>query len=554
MQDESEIIRNLEHLRKSMRSNYSDYEQTYKDVQKFIAPHMGRFDKEANTNSDKARRRLIDSTARQAFRTLRSGMMSGVSSPSRPWFRLGLYDEDAADDPEVKDWLHTAQSRMYTVMRGSNLYRALNVAYGSLGAFGVYGGVMRGHFDDVFHVRSFQVGQFLIDDDEDGKVNRMAWTVPMTVRSVTDRFGIDKVSSRVKAMYKAGRHSDRVWVHAAIEQRMARNPASPLAIDMEFGLYYYEDGVTDRLLMNGGLERNGILSPRWDPVDGEAWPANSPGQEALGDAIQLEVQHRDKGMAIQLGYNPSMQGPPGSKRRQLRAIPGRMTEVTTTDIQRGGVRPTHDVSLNINHLSEDIRETQMRVKEAMFEPLFMMASQYGIEGAKNVTATAIAEMHEEKLIALGPVLEALDHSLLSPVVENAFHYMQAAEILPPPPDQIGGQPVKVEFISLLAQAQKAIGVAAIERTIGFVGTLAGMDPSAGDKLDVDAAIDEFADLVGPSPKIIVTTDKANEVRQARQQQIQQQQAVEAAQPLAQATKLISEANERGAVAVEGRAQ
>jgi hypothetical protein len=177
--------------------------------------------------------------------------------------------------------------------------------------------------------------------------------------------------------------------------------------------------------------------------------------------------------------------------------------------------------------------------------LFRMASQQGVDGVKNVTATAIVEMHEEKLIALGPVLESLDHGLLTPIIEATFHYMQEANILPEAPESLNGQPIKVEFISLLAQAQKAIGLASIERTIGFVATLANIKPEALDKLDADATVDEFVDQVGPPPGIILTTKQAEERRQARAQQQQQQMMMEQAEPMANAAKLISEANQRG---------
>lgn len=375
-----------------------------------------------------------------------------------------------------------------------------------------------------------------------------------TVKQLISEFGIENCSQRVKNMAKANQLHEFVDICGAVELRLDRDVSSALASNMPMALYYWEKGVTDKLLHKGGIATDGaILAPRWDPIDGETWSASSPGMDALGDAVQLQQQQRDKAMANQLAWNPSMQGPAGMRGRTHRAIPGRLTTVAAADLQKGGLRPTHEVRPDVSGLIMDIQETQRRVDEAFYAPLFRMASQYGIEGVKNVTATAIAELHEEKLIQLGPVLESLDHALLTPLIEATFHYMQEAEILPPAPQRLEGRPIKVEFISLLAQAQKAVGIAAIERTIGFVGTAAQLNPNALDKLDFDAAIDEFAEQVGPPPSIIVTTKDAMKNREARAKQQQQAAMMEQAEPMANAAKLLSEANERGQRAVEGGA-
>jgi hypothetical protein len=54
------------------------------------------------------------------------------------------------------------------------------------------------------------------------------------------------------------------------------------------------------------------------------------------------------------------------------------------------------------------------------------------------TAREIDERHEEKLLALGPVLERTNDELLDPIVDRAFALMEAAGLIPPPPRSCDG--------------------------------------------------------------------------------------------------------------------
>ncbi len=220
-----------------MQNDFGDYESHYRELRDAILPTKGRFsmgEKRVGTLN----KRIIDSSGRKYLRTLRSGMMAGVTSPSRPWFKLGLYDEEANDDPEVKAWLHTVQSRMYTVLRGSNVYRALDACYGDLGLYGTFGGLMRSHFDNVVHIHAFPMGRWLGADDEDGMGAALHWDVQMTVRQMVDRFGLEACSSAVQARFRANDLGQTFDVKAAAEVRMERDPMMLNAANKAMAIYY----------------------------------------------------------------------------------------------------------------------------------------------------------------------------------------------------------------------------------------------------------------------------------------------------------------------------
>lgn len=549
--DDAKVIDALQFREKSLRALWDNVQPSMADAAQWIDPARGRHLGLGDSADRRKQKVLIDSTPRKAYRILKSGLMGGLSSPSRPWFKLKLrgFDKPSHD---MQVWLDECQRRLYHVLAASNAYNALAQCYGDLGLFGCYAGVVRGSFDDVIHVQSFPVGSFVFGEDDNGQVDTLHWTLKMTVRQVVQRFGLDACSDRVRNQWKNNQLNDRVEIRAAIEPRLHRDPMKDgLASNMPVAVYYRESSVRDKLLHAGGLEYAGILGPRWETVVDDPWPISSPGRDALGDIKQLQSQQRDRDTAVQMSYKPPLMGPAHGARFSY--IPGAYNAVSMGDLAKGPIQAAIQVNPNIQHLDMGIAQTQGRVMEAFYADLFRMASEYGMQGAKDVTATAIAEMKEEKLIVLGPVLESLDRGLLTPLIQSTFHYMQEADIVPPAPDDAVGAEIQVEFISLLAQAQRAIGVAAIERTIGFAGTMAQVQQGVLDNLDGDALLREFADQVGFPSSGFRSPQAVEAQREAAAQQAQQQQMMEMAQPMAQAANLISEANARGqeALAAEG---
>ena len=190
----------------------------------------------------------------------------------------------------------------------------------------------------------------------------------------------------------------------------------------------------------------------------------------------------------------------------------------------------------------------------MYVDLFLMLAQgddNSQSGVQPMTAREVAERHEEKLLMLGPVLERLHSELLAPLIDIVFDRLIEANLLPPPPAAMHGQDLNVEFIGMLAQAQRAVGVSAVDRVIGTIGSIAqiqassGMTPTALDKLDVDETIDMYADMLGVDPNLIVANDKVAIVRQQRAQAQQQAQQAQQAEQQSNTMKNLSQSDTSG---------
>ena len=539
------IIKALDARRKGMDERYGVVDPSFRDVAHWLDPARGRYLGQDENGDARKRAALIDSTPRKALRTVRAGLMSGLSSPARPWFILRASGYERPTHA-MQVWLDECRRILFEVLAGSNAYASLMYAYGDLSLFGCFAGIARFSRENVVHVQSFPTGAYVWAESDEGGIDTLHWTMKMTVRQVVERYGLEAVSQRVKNQYEANNLNERVDICAAIEPRLTHDPMKPkYSRNMPVAVYYWEKGERSRLLHEGGLEaKSSIIGPRWETVIGDPWPVSSPGRDMLGDARQLQRQHIDRDTAVQAGYKPPMVGPVEAS--QFSYHPGAYNVLSVANMDKGRPVPIFQGQLNIQHLDAGIQATQSRVMEASFADLFRIASEYGVQGLKDVTATGIDQMRDEQLMVLGPVLESVDRGMLAPLVETAFHHCQQSGLLPPVPQDMDGVPVTVEFTGILFQAMRAIGIAPTERMIGFAGTVAGiLGPDVLKNLDGDKIVREFGEQIGFSANGFREPDMVEAERKAEAEAMQQQQMMDAMPQAAQAASLLSEASARG---------
>jgi hypothetical protein len=105
--------------------------------------------------------------------------------------------------------------------------------------------------------------------------------------------------------------------------------------------------------------------------------------------------------------------------------------------------------------------------------------------------------------------------------------------------------LKVEFISVLAQAQRAVASQGVDRLLGTVGQQGALNPHVLDKVDFDQVVDDYGEMYGVNPKIIVPDAKVAELRAQRQQQMAAQQAAAAMPVAADTAKTMGDVNAQG---------
>ena len=138
----------------------------------------------------------------------------------------------------------------------------------------------------------------------------------------------------------------------------------------------------------------------------------------------------------------------------------------------------------------------------IFADVFLSLSAQNYTG---MTATEVAERHQEKMLVLGPVLERLKNELLDPLIDRAFNLLSRQGLLPTPPESIQGLPLKVEYVSLIAQAQKAAGLSALVQGLNYAANLAAAKPELLSRVDYDCALEEGLNALGVAPTLLKST-------------------------------------------------
>lgn len=514
------------------------FEPHWRELSDFIIPRGSRFLTSEANRGDRRNNKIVDPTATMANRTLSSGMMSGITSPARPWFKLATPDPEMMDYGPVKLWLETVQNRMNDMFNKSNLYQSLPIIYSSLGTFGTGALAVLEDDEDVIRTMPFPVGSYYIANSPRLSVDTCFRKFSMTVRQLVREFGLNNVSSSTKSAFENGTYEKWVDVVHAVYPNMNRETGKMNAKNKAFRSVYFEvGGDNDKVLRESGYDEFPIMAPRWEVNGEDVYGSSCPGMIALGQVKALQLEQRRKAQQIDKQTNPPMIGPTSLKTQRVSLLPG---DITYVDQVTGaeGLRPAYQVNPNLGDLLGDIQDTRQLINSAYFVDLFMMLQNVN---TRSMPVEAVIEMKEEKLLMLGPVLERLNDEFLDPLIDRAFSMMARKNMLPPPPDVMQGMPLRIEYISVMAQAQKAIGLSSLERFVGFVGNLASAKPEALDKLDVDQAIDNYAVMSGVSPTVVVPQEQAQQTRNDRAQQQQQAMALQTGMAAVQGAKTLSEA-------------
>lgn len=508
----------------------------WRDINSFLLPRRGRF---LSSDTNKAllqNQKIIDSEATWALNVLVSGLLSGVTNPARRWFRLTPTDPALRENSAVKAWTHRVENLLYEIFSESNLYQVLPSVYEDMGCYGTAAMIHLDDFDDVARFQSFPIGEYRIAQDHKYKVNSIYRKFKMTVEQIVRAYGLKRASKVVKHAWKEKQFDKWIEVLHVIEPNDLHDETSPFAKDKKFRSVVLEVAGDGDLLHEGGFDNFRVYAPRWHLQNPDVY-GRGPGEEALGDIKQLMSQQKKKGEAIAKMVKPSMVAGSGMKNTRMSLLPG---DVTFSDTPKAsdGFAPAYMVQPRLAEFLQDMQEVKERIRRAFHADKFMMFAE--MEGVQPRNDLEVNVREQEKLLVLGPVLERLNHDLLRPLIDNTFQQCVDAGLIPDAPPELEGKPLKIEYMSVMADAQRSQGIAGLMDTAAFVANLAQLDEAVLDKFDMDQAIDEFTTMRGTPPSVIRGDDVVEGRRKGRAQQEQAMQQAAMTEQAATAAKTLSE--------------
>lgn len=534
----------LERARHSLWEEKVQNDAHWRDLNDFVSPRKARWFTSDRNKGDRRNQKIIDSTATFSLRTCQSGMHAGMTNPARPWVKLLTPDPELNEFWSVKNWLHTMTQRMLTVFSQTNLYNALPVHYGCKALFGTAATAILDDDDDLFRSYSYPIGSYAIATDVRGRVNQWAYQCRKTVLEIVESFLVDKAtnmidwskaSQTIRTLWDRGDFNAMIDVDWLVLPNRNYDPRKALDAtkNKPYASVYIERGQEREnvFLKRAGFDEFPILVSRWDVTGDDWWGTDCPGMVALGDVKQLQVGEKRSMQAVEKMLNPPLQAPTQVRNQKASLLPG---DITYNDVREGqkGITPIHETNMPIDALEVKQQACRQRISRAFYEDLFLMINQ--MQGIQPRNTAEIAERKEEKLIALGPVLERSKDELHDPLIDRVFAMMARRGLVLEPPPELIDMKLKVEYTSMMAQAQKLVGVAGHERFLMGASQLMAVFPGVKHKINVFQAIDDYNEMLGNNPQLVFPDDVAQANADAEAQAIAGQQKAAAAKDLASA--------------------
>jgi len=508
----------------------SEWESEWRSISDFLLPGRGIYSGSSRPSKRKLTSpKVINTVAEDALYVLTSGMHGGLTSPSRPWFKLEWTDDDLKNQEMLKMWLQDCETRLHDALHQSNFYSVINSFYVEYAGFGT-GCAYVGHDtdnDDVpFRFELLTAGEYAFSQGADGKIDQFFRVVFLTERQLVDRFG-KKTSAEAQRRVKANEPAvDKKYVSVLECVKKAphnKMPYTRVFYEMQSGSGRASASGEKAPLEVSGFHEFPYPLARWGTIGSDMYGIG-PGSRALPDIKRLQEMEKAFLMATHKAINPPLNAPARMKGK-LNTLPGGYNYYSNP---QETVNELYQIRFDYQGVGGAVERVEQRIQRNFFNDIFLTAARD--PNATPYKATEVNAREQEKMLRLGPVIERLQHEFLQPLIERCFNIMQRKgkfQDLPPELAQMA-QEYNISLVSPLATAQRMVAIQGINTFMGFVGNMMQFDQSIADNVDMDEATREVGDISGIRMGIL-RTQKDVEARRmqraqamARQQQQQQE--------------------------------
>ena len=519
----------ITNLRLQLYNNRSRAANKWRTISTNISPYRLKNPPYERFDYGRKRQRILRNVAGLSLRTFVSGMHSGATPPTRPWFYLTTINPDLFKNHRAKQWLAKTEAIIQQYLGVSNFYRVTPSVYKDIGLFSNAAYAMLPDPTYGFWFYPFSVGTFGFAANSRGTIDTFFRDFTLSVRQVVHRYGQLNAGDRidwsdihpyVKDLWEEGRYQDQVVLSNVIIPNPHPNPDAIHSSEKLYQSYTYVASIQpgtasttnaslpsigigydhQKFLSIKGYDYFPIICPRWEVQGEEDYGIDGPSEMAISYVMTLQEKEKFRLEGLGKLARPPMIGPASLKQHQANVLAGGITYMD--DEGRGRLEPVFAVDPKLNELAQSQDMDIEDIRKCYFEDLFLMLTS---EAPKtHVTKAAIEERAAERMQALVPILGQLDEDQNNKVIENALLLLGRMGALPPVPDELKGQQIRPEYISTLAKAARSASAFAVEKALGFAADLAQAtgDTSLPRIFKLPEVVRAYADYVGADPNLI----------------------------------------------------
>lgn len=504
------LYEHLESSLNSMRMARTSWWTHWAEIARFFLPKRYRFlvtAKQAG-RGHQINDAIVDSAGTLALRTCAAGLWTGLTSPSRPWFKLAAADLGVELPPDAKLWLETLERQVYAVFAQSNFYTVTAQGFEDVSGFGT--APLIGYEDDRDVVRWYLpvAGEYFLRVGARGNVDTLYREFTYTLKQVVERFGYKALPEELQEAWNRGRENlDREFVVChAIEPNFAVAPKGgegkgEFPVQQAFPtreVYWLKGRVGRGPLSKQGFNEDPLMVMRWSTTSNDPY-GRSPGMDALGDQKQVQIETRRKAEFIDKLVRPPMLADVGLKNQPTSIVPGMVTYVSTEGGKKG-FQPAFEVNAGgLAPLVEDIEKVTKRIERVFFNDVFMAISQR--EGVQPLNQLELSKRDLERLQVLGPFITRFENEFASPAILRVIGILERRKLVAPMPKSLRNVRLKLDYVSIMRVAQRQAESVAMKDVFATAGALSSAAKAAGlpdpiRTFDLDKAMAVYADLQG----------------------------------------------------------
>jgi hypothetical protein len=494
---------------------------------------------------------IIDCTPTLAVNVCASGMWSGLTSPSRPWFEVGSLPGYEVDH-DGATWLEETTATCYDVLDQSNFYQVMAQGFQDVTVFGTAPIVVYEDYEDVIRLYLPCAGEYYLAASGRLDITDLYREFAFTVKEIVDMFRVKNCPEEVVSKFRQGGSSldlEYVVCHAIEPNFEISKAGSEEAEDrlvpgsFAYREIYWLKGIKTRQpLSKRGFNTKPFMVARWATTSNDPY-GRSPCMEALGDNKQIQLETRRKAEFLDKGVRPPMGANPELKHEPSSIISGMVTYMSTEGGKKG-FWPLFEVNPQwLAGITGDIEKVAARIERALYVDIFMAITR--MEGVQPRNELELTKRDLERLQQLGPVIELFENEFANPFFVRLLDILERRKIIKPKPPSLQGIPLRIKYTSILRLAQRSAEAVGMKDFFGTMGGMSSAAKAAGvpDPLrvvDLDKSARKYAEVTNFPIDCLFTDREVQQHDQVRSQAMKQAQQPAQAMAAVQAAKTLSE--------------
>jgi hypothetical protein len=243
---------------------------------------------------------------------------------------------------------------------------------------------------------------------------------------------------------------------------------------------------------------------------------------ALPDVKMLNEMKKTIIKAAQKVVDPVLQVPDDGYIMPIKTVPGALlwyragSQDRIEPLKTGG-----DLQLG----QAMVAALQQQVIRTMYVEWMLLPSAPDDPAAagKGVTATYVLQQRDEKMRLLSPMLARMQAEFLGPLIDRVFALLWRQSMrmrfgpgspFPPPPQELAGQPLRVEYVSPIAIAQKSSQLDSIMRLVQTQMMLMQADPNTPKLVDGEGTLRLVARDLNTPALVLKSPEQLRQEQQA----------------------------------------